>query len=201
MKTKQEIITLKSNGRTGQDWITWFENNKYNVGDYAKGLLLSSDFKPTKNKTYQAVIIKGKELAGNARTTKDIRNKATSRGYITPPAEVACLLRAKLSDGQLEAMGLWYIVTMHEPIKDSDGDPRLLSADRGGVGRWLYADYGRPVDLWIARGGFAFVFPPSSPKNSNSKPSFDPLDLELRIEALEQQMSNLRDALLKGIKP
>ncbi len=54
-------------------------------------------------------------------------------------------------------MGLWWIVTMHEPIKDSDGDPDLLGANGDDWGRWLYACYGKPDRQWHRGFGFAFV--------------------------------------------
>ena len=54
-------------------------------------------------------------------------------------------------------MGLWYIVAMHEPINDSDGDPLLLHANRHDFGRWLRAYYDRPDDRWYRGHGFAFA--------------------------------------------
>jgi hypothetical protein len=50
-----------------------------------------------------------------------------------------------------------YIVAMHELINDSGGGPYLLSADRLGGGRWLYAYYGRPGHRWGRDYGFAFA--------------------------------------------
>ncbi|MEK7636692.1 MAG: hypothetical protein AAB362_03325, partial [Patescibacteria group bacterium] len=72
-------------------------------------------------------------------------------------AELACLIREKFTDKEIEAMGLWYIVAMHEPINDSDGGPSLLGADRYGDGRWLSAYYGRPGIGWSRDYGFAFA--------------------------------------------
>jgi hypothetical protein len=70
---------------------------------------------------------------------------------------VACLVREKFSDKELEAMGLYWIVTMHNPIKDSGGGPLLLSARRNGDGSWLHARYDCPGSLWVRDSGFAFV--------------------------------------------
>jgi len=67
------------------------------------------------------------------------------------------LIREKFTDEDLEAMGLVWLVTMHEPIKDSDGDPSLLHAGRGGGGRWLFACWGDPGHGWGCGGGFAFA--------------------------------------------
>ncbi|MBU3934487.1 hypothetical protein KKC00_00760, partial [Patescibacteria group bacterium] len=82
---------------------------------------------------------------------------AERRKLAKPNAEVACLIREMFSDEELETMGLWWIVVFHEPIRDSDGDPCLLSAYRGGGGRWLYADDDRPDGHWNSDNGFAFL--------------------------------------------
>jgi hypothetical protein len=50
-------------------------------------------------------------------TTKEIREYASGKGYTPPSAEVACLLREKMSDRDIEALGVWYVVALHEPIK------------------------------------------------------------------------------------
>ena len=81
------------------------------------------------------------------------------KGWVKPHWEVSCLIRDMFTDEQLKEMGLWYIVTMHEPIKDSDGDPRLLHAYRLDGGGWLGAHYDRPDGEWNGSGGFAFVVP------------------------------------------
>ncbi|PJA94127.1 MAG: hypothetical protein CO133_00585, partial [Candidatus Komeilibacteria bacterium CG_4_9_14_3_um_filter_37_5] len=60
------------------------------------------------------------------------------------------------SNKELKEMGLYWIVIMHEPIKDSDGDPRLLSVDRGGDGSWLGTYFGNPDVKWHRDSGFAF---------------------------------------------
>ncbi|MBI2024535.1 MAG: hypothetical protein HYT03_00370, partial [Candidatus Harrisonbacteria bacterium] len=91
----------------------------------------------------------------NDRITKKIRAEADKRKLSKPNAELACLIREKFTDKEIEAMGLWYIVAMHEPINDSVGDPDLLSADRGGAGRWLSVC--RPGRRWCRDGGFAFA--------------------------------------------
>ena len=54
-------------------------------------------------------------------------------------------------------MGLRYIVAMHEPINDSDGDPSLLLIGNDDNGRWfdMYCD--RPDCRWGRDYGFAFA--------------------------------------------
>jgi len=178
MKTK--TIQVTSNGKTGKEWIEYLEKNKYNIGDYAKELLLSDDFKPTKGVTYEIGIIKGDEFSDNERNTANIRKEAKKRGWITPNAEVACLIREKFTNEELEKMGLWAIITMHEPVKDSDGDPYLLHAYRSGGGLWLGAYYDDPDGRWIREYGFAFALSQVSTLELDTQPYLDPLPLDLK---------------------
>ena len=150
-------LSVTSDNESCEGWINRLKNKGFRLNNYAKQLLRSDDFKPTNGVTYEIAVLKGRIFEGKNRVTKKIRAEAESRGLTTPNAEVACLIREKFSDDELEAMGLWWIVTMHEPIKDSDGGPSLLGAGRDGDGRWLLADCDNPAYRWDREGGFAFV--------------------------------------------
>ena len=150
-------FSVTSDGTTGEDWITRLESKGFRVGDYAKQVLRSPDFKPTNGVTTEVAVLKGMLFEDNDRITKKIRAEADKRKLSKPNAELACLIREKFTDKEIEAMGLWYIVAMHEPINDSGGDPFLLIADRGFGGRWLSACGGRPGDRWGRVSGFAFA--------------------------------------------
>ena len=150
-------FSVTSDGTTGKDWITRLESKGFRVGDYAKQVLRSPDFKPTSGVTTEVAVLKGMLFEDNDRITKKIRAEADKRKLEKPNAELSCLIREKFTDKEIEAMGLWYIVAMHEPINDSDGDPFLLYADRDGVGRWLDACRGGPDDRWYRVNGFAFA--------------------------------------------
>jgi hypothetical protein len=150
-------LTVTSNGMTEPQWIDYLEKFGFRVSEYARSILRSPDFKPTNNVTYEIAILKGMLFEGSDRTTANIRAKADRRNWKKPNAEVACLIREKFTDKEIEAMGLIWIVTMHEPIKDSAGDPVLLGADRDGDGRSLNAYYDRPGFKWGRDLGFAFV--------------------------------------------
>ena len=149
-------FSVTSDGTTGEDWIKCLEGNGFRVGDYAKQVLRSPDFKPTSGVTTEVAVLNGM-LFGDQRITKKIRAEADKRKFLKPNAELACLIRLQFTDKEIEAMRLRYIVAMHEPINDSGGDPSLLRADRDGVGRWLSAYHGRPGDRWDRGGGFAFA--------------------------------------------
>ena len=157
-------FSVTSDGTTGEDWIKRLEGNDFRVGgDYAKQVLRSPDFKPTSGVTTEVTVLKGMLFEDNDRITKKIRAYAEAfrtpdkRKLGKPNAELACLIREKFTDKEIEAMGLWYIVAMHEPINDSVGDPCLLFAHRVDDGRWLGAYYGRPDDGWYRGSGFAFA--------------------------------------------
>ncbi len=146
-----------TDGTAGSQWIERLEKKGFRNSDWAKSILKSEDFKPTSGITYEIAVLKGMLWNDNERTTKNIRAEADKRKWFKPNAEVACLIREMFTDKELEEMGLWWIVTMHEPIKDSDGDPNLLDAHRYVVGSWLGAAYDEPDFRWYRGLGFAFV--------------------------------------------
>ena len=150
-------LSVTSDGATGKDWITRLEGNGFRVGDHAKQVLLSPDFKPTNGVTTEVAVLKGTLFEDNDRITKKIRAKAGKRKLSKPNAEVVCLIREKFTDEEIKARGLWYIVAMHEPINDSGGGPRLLSTNRIHDGRGLDAYYGRSDSRWGRGDGFAFA--------------------------------------------
>ena len=156
-------FSVTSDGTTGENWITRLESKGFRVGDYAKQVLRSPDFKPTSGVTTEVAVLKGMLFEDNDRITKKIRAYAETfrtpdkRKLIVPNAELACLIREKFTDKEIEAMGLIWIVAMHEPINDSDGAPGLLDADRVDDGRWLGACRGGPGGRWDRGGGFALA--------------------------------------------
>ena len=150
---------VTTDGRTGEQFIDTLTTANYNLGDYGKQLLRSDKFVPTNGKTYKLVVMKGEEFEDNDRITSKIRDEAKKRGYLTPPVEVAPLLRELVSDEELEQMGLWYLIIMHEPITASDGYPDVLGIYRHGEGRWLYAYDGRAGRRWRRELGFVFLVP------------------------------------------
>ena len=150
-------FSVTSDGTTGEGWITRLEKKGFEVGNYAKSVLRSKDFKPTSGVTTEIAVLKGVLFEDNDRINTKIRAFAATRMLEAPNAEVTCLIREALFDEEIEAMGLIWIVTMHEPIKDSDGDPCLLGADRDDGGSWLGTCYDRPGYRWGRDGGFAFA--------------------------------------------
>ena len=153
-------FSVISDGTTGEEWIKRLENKGFRISDYAKQVLRSPDFKPTSGVTTEIAVLKGMLFADNDRITKKIRAEAGKRKLMKPNAETAIIIREKFTDEELKAMGLWWIVVMHEPIKDSVGSPNLLDAHCYGDGRWLSACYGDPDNRWLRGLGFAFAVSP-----------------------------------------
>mgnify|MGYP001577279713 CR=1 FL=1 len=154
-------FSVTSNGMTGKEWVKHFESKGIKVSDCAKQVLLSKDFKPSKKGTvYNIAVIKGEFFSDDNRITSKIREEADRRKMTKPNAEVACLIRDLFTDEEIKVMDLYWIVAMHEPIKDSDGYPGLLSAGWDDDESWLSACYGLPDGGWAREGGFAFVASP-----------------------------------------
>ncbi|MDP3734968.1 MAG: hypothetical protein Q8R39_00905 [bacterium] len=150
-------FTVMSDGTTGPRWIPRLEKNGFHIGDHAKNVLRSLDFKPTSGVTTEIEVLKGILFDSPSRITSKIRAEARRRNLEKPNAEVACLIREMFPDKEIEAMGLCLIMAMHEPIKDSDDDllRLLISSSLGHGGRWLGAledwpDAGRSRDSGLA---------------------------------------------------
>jgi len=144
-------------GMTGPQWIERLEKKGFQLSKWAKDVLNSSDFKPTTGVVNNIAVLKGELFSEADRITKKIRAEADRRKLTTPNAEIACMIRKMFTDEEIKAMGLIWIVAMHEPIKDSDGVLNLLSAHRNDDGRWLDAYCGSPGSRWLRENGFAFV--------------------------------------------
>lgn len=146
-----------TDGTTGPQWIDRLEKKGFRLSKWAKDVLNSKDFKPTKGIVNEIAVLKGMLFGDNNRITKKIRAEAEKRKLITPNAEVACMIREMFTDKEIEEMGLIWIIVMHEPINDSDGDPRLLYVNRDGGGQWVGTTCDNPDCRWGHEFGFAFV--------------------------------------------
>lgn len=135
---------LTTDGTTGPEWEQWYDENGYNLSKEARFILNSPDFKPTNGVTTEVAVFNGLLFENSYQITKKVRAEADKSNKLSKPnAELACLIREKFTDKEIEAMGLWYIVAMHEPIDDFDGVPNLLLVGRYYGGRQLDVYYGR----------------------------------------------------------
>ena len=150
-------FSVTSDGATGQKCIKRLEDKGFRLSSYAKSVLGSSDFKPTSGVTTEIAVLKGVLFSDNDRITKKIHAEVDRRKFTKPNAEVACLIREKFTDKEIETMGLWWVVVMHKLIEDSGGGTSWLSSSRDVGGRWLSACYGNPDNRWSQYYGFAFA--------------------------------------------
>ncbi len=150
-------FSVFSDGTTGAQWISRFKSNGFMVSDYAQKILYSQHFQPTNKITYKIAVLKSALWNDGERITKIIRQEAEHRHLKTPNIEVACLIREKFSDKELMTMGLYWIVTMHEPIKLPGGRPEFLDSYSSNDGSWLRTCHVCPGERWLEGGGFAFT--------------------------------------------
>jgi len=148
-------FSVMSDGTTGEGWIARLEANDYRVGDDAKHMLLSKDFKPTSGVVTKIAVIK-KDKNVNVVFGKGIRALATEHNFGVLNAEVACLIRDKFTDREICEMDLATIFVEHEHIKNLHGDPCLFYVTGDGVGRYLCSYCGPLYARSFARSGFAF---------------------------------------------
>ncbi len=137
----------------------------YRVGELAKSCLLSTatdsydaNHRLVLGQEYKVALVPHSEIKRDSdRTTRNLREWGRKNyGYGKPLAGLTPRIRERLSDKQLEELGLLYVVVLHDPIVDSDGDPRVLDAGRRGGGRWLGTCWARPDDQWYVGGASAF---------------------------------------------
>lgn len=154
-------FSLTSNGMTPERWKIYLKRRGFQISDWAHIVLNRVSEPPTSGVTYNIVVCPSKCLSERNRVTDKICAMALECEWRKPHWEVACLIRDHITDEQLKVMGLWYVVTMHESVKDSEGVPYLLFSSAGEPGCGLGADYDRPDDYWSDKGGFAFVVQPA----------------------------------------
>ena len=149
-------LLVTSDGTTGEEWIGRLRDNGVPVDPDTKSILSSPDFTPTNGVTTEVVILKALPFSDKERNIKMIRGEAQRLELLRPNAEVACLIQEMFLDGTLDTMSLQRFIIMHEPIKSSDGTPRLLSVDRSG---WMKAFADHNLYSWPDKYGFAFAAP------------------------------------------
>lgn len=149
-------FTVVSNGKTGPEWLTHFESKKVQISHTAKSIILSGDFKPTSGVVYKVAVIRGEFFSSDAdRIRSKIMEEAHNRKMTVPNPEVACLIRDMFTDEQIKQTGLYWIITMHHPIKDHVGGRGSLGV-HANASR-LGAFYGCVGGVWKRGNGFAFI--------------------------------------------
>ncbi|MDP9249140.1 MAG: hypothetical protein M3M85_01350 [bacterium] len=115
LKTSIFEFTVTSDGRDGEKFIRSLEGKGFKINDEAKSMLRNKAFSSTKGVVYKLGIIRVDNPPDDD-FSDNLSVEVTSRGWSTPPAEVAPLLREKISDEQIAAMGLHDLVVEHDYI-------------------------------------------------------------------------------------
>lgn len=159
------IVTVAGLDLTGAQEIERLEAAGCRVSDYAKSCFLSKktdgydkNHRLVADRQYKVALVPHKEIEREAdRTTDALRKLGMEKyGYGKPLGGFTPRIREAVSDKQMEEMGLYYIVSLHDPIKDSDGGPHVLSANRLDDGRWVSAYWDSPGFRGNAGGASAF---------------------------------------------
>lgn len=66
-------FSLVTDGTTGPHWIKHLEYKGFRLGDHAKSILRSPEFKPTSGIRTHVAVIKGSNFKEMNRTTKNVR--------------------------------------------------------------------------------------------------------------------------------
>ena len=157
-----KTFEVTTDGRIGEQLVADIEAQGDHVGDIAKQLIHGKKFVATNGITYKLALIMGDEFKDDDRITSNIRAEAAKHGYVAPPMELALYVREMFSDEDLEQIGLWALIIMHEAVADSDGNLSLLGLDRDVGGRSLSAFNVSPDDEWDRGFGFLFLVPSSN---------------------------------------
>lgn len=100
------VTTVISDGRSGEDFLRSLFLRDIDVGSYARRMLSGEKFIPTEGVTYNLVVGGGRD---------------ETRTLLPPTMEAAALFRAAVSDKELLALGVDFVVIMHEPVEFSGG--------------------------------------------------------------------------------
>ncbi len=158
------IITIAGLDLTGAQEIERLEAAGYRVGNYAKSCFTSTkadgydkNHRLGAGQPYKIALVPGKEISKDSdRSTVALRKLGEKYGYGKPLGGHIPRIREAVSDKQMEEMGFWYIASLHDPIKASDGSPHVLYAYRYDDGRWVGTCWDGPGARWDDYGAFAF---------------------------------------------
>lgn len=162
------VITFAGLDLTGAEEISQFETAGYRVSRYAKSCFMSmandsydKNHRLVAGQQYKLALVPGKEIPKESdRSTANLRALGTKYGYGKPLGGHIPRIRESVSDKKMEEMGICYIASLHEPIKDSDGDPAMLFVGYGDDNRQVFT-YCDVTGLKLGDDG-AFAFPVSA---------------------------------------
>ena len=152
-------LTLRSCDITAEQWPAHLEKKGYSVDESAKTLINSTHhlfdstpaFKPTNNVIYKIQILKGELFEKGERHEMSIDCQGTQiRELDKPTAELALLIRDKITDADMNAMGLKRIVVMHHLLGKAYSTLLCVESEKVSTVKNSHEDY----DL---QDGFVYV--------------------------------------------
>lgn len=109
-------INVRSNGRTGKNWIKRLEKQGWIIDDNAKAILLSPDFIPTKGISTNILFKKYTQPV----EIVHIKNNAKNYNFTSPNPEITCLICDYFTSKEFQERNLTNILIMHNPITPND---------------------------------------------------------------------------------
>jgi hypothetical protein len=163
-KASRITITVIGSGLTAQEWRMRAENRGYQLASYVHGILSNPDYdakhRLEPGKEYKVVLIQGKEIKRDSdRTIANLKSLVVrdygeqSMGNLK--AELAFLIRQRLTNDAMKSFNLGRITVLHEPIADSAGWPGVLCVSRY-EGSFVSGEYGNSDRDWSDACAFAF---------------------------------------------
>lgn len=147
-------LTLTHLGLTGQQWIERLQAKAFRISDYAKEILLSSDFMSAPAGTTTEIVILNGKLFEDRERDGGLQAFASDHGLVAPNPEVACLLRETVSDEDIKSMKTWELVVMSNKFP---GSQRLNVNRNNDGGRYITSDTSELYDSWSDVHSFVFA--------------------------------------------
>lgn len=158
--TVWKTLKLGTGLKTADDFRAAIKKIGHRIGDWGNDILGKPTFTVADSESEVDLVIRSVAELGfkNGATRKQIYDRALELGLQLCPSEVGPQLRLQYQD---QPKGEWLLIAM-EPITGSVGYLGVFLVVHGGVGRWLYASYGRPDDHWLAVDRWVFIQPRKS---------------------------------------
>ena len=153
-KIRRENIEI--GGKTAKELEHELKQAGMKISEYAKSMLLSREFVPTKKAEEVTLIRLTVADLGfkTGATTDQIYQRAEHLGLELCPADIGPHYRLKYTN---QPLGEWTAIGMKQ-IASSDGNPHVFHVERHVDGLWLHNRWAGPGPEWNPDYGFVFRF-------------------------------------------
>jgi len=149
-----KIRIIVTSGGNGKKRLKSLINEGFRIRKCDKKTLIPVHFKKSLG-LVGITVLKGNLFADEDRTGINIRREAKKRKLVVPSIELVYLLRENFSDEDIAAMGLWWIVVMHRPVVDANGNSVIVDVGRASCN--IGTSFACPDRHWDRNTGFAFI--------------------------------------------